>query len=206
MSDDTLPKQGETQSSISFTSSIKSKKKLQKNSSQSKKRKLDEDEKRSESYSLIKTAQHYLKKTIQVSHSNIDNSDILCALLNTIDFNKHRSANNYRYPKSVLRFAASLFILAGSYVYEYICINFKFLLPSIETVKNCYKFNPYSEAEFRFDESKIYRDSIDCQFAVLSEDCSAIIPRIEYDATSNRFNGFVTPIDGGKPVENAFDC
>ncbi|CAF3867992.1 unnamed protein product [Rotaria magnacalcarata] len=196
MSDDTLPKQGETQSSISFTSSIKSKKKLQKNSSQSKKRKLDEDEKRSESYSLIKTAQHYLKKTIQVSHSNIDNSDILCALLNTIDFNKHRSANNYRYPKSVLRFAASLFILAGSYVYEYICINFKFLLPSIETVKNCYKFNPYSEAEFRFDESKIYRDSIDCQFAVLSEDCSAIIPRIEYDATSNRFNGFVTPIDG----------
>ncbi|CAF2098533.1 unnamed protein product, partial [Rotaria magnacalcarata] len=51
-------------------------------------------------------------------------------------------------------------------------------------------------AEFRFDESKIYRDSIDCQFAVLSEDCSAIIPRIEYDATSNRFNGFVTPIDG----------
>ncbi|CAF2141071.1 unnamed protein product [Rotaria magnacalcarata] len=63
-----------------------------------------------------------------------------------------------------------------------------------------------SKAEFRFDESKIYRDSIDCQFAVLSEDCSAIIPRIEYDATSNRFNGFVTPIDGGKPVENAFDC
>ncbi|CAF3662071.1 unnamed protein product, partial [Rotaria socialis] len=31
-------------------------------------------------------------------------------------------------------------------------------------------------------------------------DCSAIIPRIEYDSTLNCFNGFVTPIDGGKPV------
>ncbi|CAF3518851.1 unnamed protein product [Rotaria socialis] len=230
MSDDTLPKQGETQSSISFTSSIKSKKqlstnqqrqttdstskyqrsdssqgyKLQENSSQPKKRKLDEDEKRSESYSLKKNSITLSKKN--VSHSNIDNSDILCALLNTIDFNKHRSANNYRCPKSVLRFAAGLFILAGSYVYEYIRINFKFLLPSIETVKNCYKINPYSEAEFRFDESKIYLDSIDCQSAFLSEDCSAFIPRIEYDSTLNCFNSFVTPIDGGKPIENAFDC
>lgn len=120
--------------------------------------------------------------------------------------NRHRSPNNYRYPNPVLRFAACLFILAGVYVYEFLRLNFKFLLPSIQTIKNVYKQNPYSEAKFRFDESKVYLDSIKCQFVFLSEDCSAIIPRIEYDSTFNSFNGFVTPVIDGKPMENAFNC
>ena len=130
----------------------------------------------------------------------------MCTLLSTIDLNKYRSPNNYRYPSSVLRFAACLFILAGVYVYEFLRLNFKFLLPSIPTVNNVYKENPYSEAKFRFDESKTYLDSIGCQFVFLSEDCSAIIPRIEYDALFNNFAGFVTPVIDGRPVENAFSC
>ncbi|CAF0917279.1 unnamed protein product [Adineta steineri] len=81
-----------------------------------------------------------------------------------------------------------------------------FLLPSIQTIKNYYKHNPYAEAKFRYDEAKCYLDSIQSQFVFLSEDCSAIIPRVEYDSTLNCFNGFVTPIINGKPVENAFDC
>lgn len=69
-----------------------------------------------------------------------------------------------------------------------------FLLPSIQTVKNYYTHNPYSEVRFRFDESKIYLDSIQCQYIFLSEDCFAIIQRIEYDSNLNTFNGFVTPV------------
>ncbi|CAF3303165.1 unnamed protein product [Rotaria sp. Silwood2] len=37
----------------------------------------------------------------------------------------------------------------------------------------------------------------------MSEDCSAIIPRIEYDSTFNIFNGLVTPILNGIPTENS---
>ena len=85
-------------------------------------------------------------------------------------------------------------------------MNFKFLLPSIQTVKNFYTHNPYEEARFRFDESKAYLDSIQCRFIYVSEDCSAIIPRIEYDSNSNNFNGFVTPIVDGISMEKYFNC
>ncbi|CAF3439445.1 unnamed protein product [Rotaria socialis] len=227
----TLPREGETQSSISFIPSLKPKKQLvntqrqqtsnlpfnnqhlkslreqnlnQNNSSQSQKRKFDENEKQNEAPLSKKLNKIISEKNI--SCSNINSSDILSALLSTIELNSHRSPNNFRYSNPSLRFAACLFIVSGVYVYEYLRINFKFLLPSIETVKNYYNHNPFSEAEFRYDESKMYLDSIQCQFVFLSEDCSAIIPRVEYDSTLNSFNGFVTPIADGKPVENAFNC
>ncbi|CAF1075093.1 unnamed protein product [Rotaria sordida] len=173
-------------------------------SSQSKKRKADEDDLQIVSYSSKKSIKKVSEQNI--SYSNTNSSDILCTLLNTIDINRHRSFNNYRYPIAVLRFAACLFILAGVYVYEYIRINMKFLLPSIETVKKYYTYNPYSEGKFRFDESKNYLDSINCQFVFISEDSSAIIPRVEYDSIFNNFNGLVTPVLDGKPIENAFNC
>ena len=143
---------------------------------------------------------------IQISFDKIDDSDILCTLLNTIDINSHRSSNNYRYSNAVLRFATCLCILAGIYAYEYIRMNLKFLLPSIKTVKNFYTHNPYAEARFRYDESKANLDSIQCRFIYLSEDYSPITPRIEYDSNSNSFHGFVTPIIDGIPIEKPFNC
>ena len=143
---------------------------------------------------------------IENLNSNIEDSDILSTLLNTVELNRHRPSNNCRYPNSILRFATCFFILAGIYVYEYIRINLKFLLPSIETIKSYYKHNPCSEAQFRFNECISCLNSIKCQFVFLSEDCSVIIPRVEYDSTLNNFNGFVTLIVDGTPVVNAFNC
>ncbi|CAF0961057.1 unnamed protein product [Rotaria sordida] len=37
----------------------------------------------------------------------------------------------------------------------------------------------------------------------MSEDCSAIIPRVEYDSTFNIFNGLVIPVLNGVPTENS---
>ena len=130
----------------------------------------------------------------------------MSSFLNTIDWNRHRSPNNYRYETSVLRFATGFFILAGIYVYEFVRINLKFLLPSIYTIKKFYTQNPYSEAKFRFDECTKYFESYDCQYAFMSEDCSAVTLRVEYDATLNTYNGFVTPILNGIPEENSFQC
>ena len=85
-------------------------------------------------------------------------------------------------------------------------MNLRFLLPTIQTIQNNWSYSPYSEAEFRFDESIIHLNSIQCQYSFISEDCSAIISRIEYNANSDIFNGFVTPIAEGVPSENAFRC
>ncbi|CAF4261615.1 unnamed protein product [Rotaria magnacalcarata] len=222
-----LPKEGETQSSISFIPSLKSKKQLvntqrqqtsnvpfnnhhlkslnQNNSSQSQKSKFDENENEKQTEAPLSKKRNKIISEKTISCSNINSSDILCALLSTIELNSHRSPNNFRYSNPSLRFAACLFIVSGVYLYEYLRINFKFLLPSIETVKHYYNHSPYSEAEFRYDESKMYPDSIQCQFVFLPEDCSAIIPRVEYDSTINSFNGFVKPIADGKPVKNAFN-
>ncbi|CAF1024061.1 unnamed protein product [Rotaria magnacalcarata] len=197
-----LPKEGETQSSISFIPSLNLN---QNNSSQSQKSKFDENENEKQTEAPLSKKRNKIISEKTISCSNINSSDILCALLSTIELNSHRSPNNFRYSNPSLRFAACLFIVSGVYVYEYLRINFKFLLPSIETVKHYYNHSPYSEAEFRYDESKMYPDSIQCQFVFLPEDCSAIIPRVEYDSTINSFNGFVKPIADGKPVKNAFN-
>jgi hypothetical protein len=98
-------------------------------------------------------------RIIQISYNKTNNSDLLSTLLNTIDSNRHRAPNNYRYPNTVLRFATCFFVLASVYVYEYVRINLKFLLPSIYTIKSYYTQNPYSDAKFGFDECKTYLDS-----------------------------------------------
>ncbi|CAF1651111.1 unnamed protein product [Rotaria sordida] len=170
-------------------------------SSQSKKRKINENDKQIRFYSLTK---HNKKKSEQeIVYDKLQKSDILSTLLNTIDSNRHRPPNNYRYPTSVLRFETCFFILAGVYVYEYVRINLKFLLPSVYTVKKFYTQNPYSEARFRFDECVNYLSSYQCQYVFMSEDCSAIIPRVEYDSTFNIFNGLVIPVLNGVPTENS---
>ena len=143
---------------------------------------------------------------IEILNFNIEDSNILSTLLNTVELNGYRSFNNCRYPNLILRFSTCFFILAGVYRYEYIRSNLKFLLPSIETIKIYYKHNPYSEAQFRFHECISYLNSIKCQFVFLSENCSAILPHAEYDSNLNNFNGFVTPAVDGTPAVNAFNC
>ena len=62
----------------------------------------------------------------------------------------------------------------------------------------------YTPPSFRFDECKSYLESKQYEFIFLCEDCSAIIPRSEYNSTLDTFNGFVTPVLDGTPIENAF--
>ncbi|CAF4227452.1 unnamed protein product, partial [Rotaria magnacalcarata] len=171
--------------------------------SDQKKRKITDSNKSVETNSSVQN-----KKTINTQHvyNKSSNTDFLSAVLETIDINSHRPSNNYKYPQCVLRFATAISILAGRYVYEYLRINLRYVLPSIQTIQNNWSYKPYLEAEFRFNESEIHLNSIQCQYIFVSEDCSAIIPRIEYDSNLDTFNGFVTPLLEGVPSENAFKC
>ena len=135
-----------------------------------------------------------------------DDTDFLCAVLETIDINSHRSPNNYTYPSCILRFSTVLSILSGRYAYEYLRANLRFLLPTIQTIQNNWSYPPYREAEFRFDECQTRLNALQCNYIFVSEDCSAIIPRIEYDSSANVFNGFVTPIVDGTPRRNSYQC
>ena len=145
-----------------------------------------------------------ISQIIQIVYDKLRKSDILSTFLNTIDSTRRRSPNYYRYPTSVLRFATCFFILAGVYVYEYVRINLKFLLPSVYTVKKFYLQNPYSEARFRFDECAKYLNSYQCQYIFMSEDCLAIISRVEYDSIFNTFNELATLILNAVPTEISF--
>ncbi|CAF3035339.1 unnamed protein product [Rotaria socialis] len=171
--------------------------------SDQKKRKITDSNKSVEANSSVQN-----KKTINTQnvYNKISNTDFLSAVLETIDINSHRPSNNYKYPQCVLRFATAISILAGRYVYEYLRINLRYVLPSIQTIQNNWSYKPYLEAEFRFNESEIHLNSMQCQYIFVSEDCSAIIPRIEYDSNLDTFNGFVTPLLDGVPSENAFKC
>ena len=135
-----------------------------------------------------------------------DDTDFLCAVLETIDINSHRPPNNYTYVPCILRFSTALSILSGRCAYEYLRLNLRFLLPTIQTIQNNWLCAPYREAEFRFDECQTRLNALECKYIFVSEDCSAIIPRIEYDSSANSFNGFVTLIVDGAPSRNAYQC
>ena len=135
-----------------------------------------------------------------------ENASFIHLLLKTVDANRHRSPNNYKYNDNILRFATSLYILSGRYAYDYLRMNLKFALPSIQTVQKNSSTVPFSEAHFRFDESTAHLSSMDCRQVFLSEDCSGVIPRVEYDAHRNHFNGFVRPLVEGVPCQASFQC
>lgn len=126
--------------------------------------------------------------------------------METINTNSHRPSNNFTYSDRVFKFATCLFILAGRYAYNYLRMNLMYALPSIQTIGINWLANAYREADFRFDECSQYLDSIESKYVFLSEDCSAIIPKVEYDAVEDYFNGFTTPMVNGIPSHTAFKC
>ncbi|CAF4907930.1 unnamed protein product, partial [Rotaria sp. Silwood1] len=61
-----------------------------------------------------------------------------------------------------------------------------------------------SEAEFRFDQLQKHFDDLNVQYAFGSEDATSIIKKIKYDSTTNKFNGFATPLDHGVPIKEYY--
>ncbi|CAF4247447.1 unnamed protein product, partial [Rotaria sp. Silwood2] len=136
----------------------------------------------------------------------------LVTFIATITKNLTKSPNQYRYPESIEQFALLLYILGGRMTYEFVRINLSPALPSIQTLNKLIfdtdlKIN---EGQFRFDKLKEYFDRINVQYAFGSEDCTAVIRKINYDQQTNSFIGFSTPLTNGIPVAkyyqtNSFD-
>ncbi|CAF3773028.1 unnamed protein product [Rotaria socialis] len=60
------------------------------------------------------------------------------------------------------------------------------------------------EGEFRYDALRDLQTSNNYQLAVCSENCTSVTPKVMYDASTNIFIGFSTPLDHGVSVTQFF--
>ena len=106
----------------------------------------------------------------------------------------------------MLHFAQSLYILGGRNTYEFVRMNLPGSLPSISTLDDSIKKagGSIEEAEFRFDALHEHQKSLNYQVAVCSEDCTGVIKKIKYNASTNTFSGFSTPLDDDIPIARHF--
>ena len=139
-------------------------------------------------------------------HSNDFSSRFQHTVIETIISNFVRPKNHYCYNDSIRDFGSCLFILGGRHVYEYIRLNISGFLPSLPIIQASIDSttNRIVEGEFRYD---LLFDFLSCQktnFIVLSEDCTGVVPRIEYNVHSNTFIGFSPRLEDGLPQINSF--
>ncbi|CAF1550320.1 unnamed protein product, partial [Adineta ricciae] len=141
-----------------------------------------------------------------IMNSKIDFT-ILNIILKTIFNNLISDERGYRYDNTIRQFAASIYIFGGRTRYEFIRINIPALLPSVRIIQSY-----IASYENRLSEGSFNYNGISDRFGLnqtvlgfCAEDCTAIIPKITYDSSSNSFIGFPPLLDAnGIPVANCF--
>jgi hypothetical protein len=143
-------------------------------------------------------------KSFQINEDNDsrNNFSFLFVFIENVLSNLLKNKNNYRYDEAVMQFAQSLYILGGRNAYEFIRMNLPAALPSLSTLNDSLKKagGCIEEAEFRFNALHEHQKSLDYQVAVCSEDCTGVIKKIKYNASTNIFSGFSVPLKNGLPV------
>ena len=137
---------------------------------------------------------------------SISNS-LFSKLVESMIFNAMKSKNQRRYDSFVRKFSLCLYILGGKYTYEFVRLNLGVeMFPSLATVTSLISSTAPKiiEGEFRFNELSQYSNSINVFFAFASEDCTGVIRRINYDAVTDSFVGFVTPLADGIPISKYY--
>lgn len=121
--------------------------------------------------------------------------------------NSRRSKKGFRYDDVVKRFAVAVYILNGSSGYDLIRSNFSKSLPHCSIIQKVIgKQKKLNEGEFHFDElCKHLKKWESPPFVHLHLDDTRIINKIEYDPLTDRFVGFVLPINNdGIPLCDTF--
>lgn len=148
-----------------------------------------------------------LVKSYQFNESDDtqDNYSFLFAFMENICNNISKNKNNYRYSDIVQQFAQSLYILRGRNSYEFVRLNLSGALPSstlnlsLEKAGAC-----IDEAEFRYNALNRHHNSLNYQIAVCSEDSTGVVKKVSYNAATNTFSGFATPLENGIPKAGYF--
>ena len=130
----------------------------------------------------------------------------LLAVSTILENSSKLSPQGYRHDDTVKQFAASLLCLTGSGGYGMLQANLGNALPHITTAQKVIsQQRKIVEGEFYFDELLSHLKKWKAPlFVNLHLDDTRIINKVEYDPTSDRFVGFVLPLDNGLPVANTF--
>ncbi|CAF4656711.1 unnamed protein product, partial [Rotaria sp. Silwood2] len=118
--------------------------------------------------------------------------------IDNVVFNLTQSSNNFRYTESIKKFAICLYVLGGKQCYEFVRLNMPGSVPHLSTLGDLInKSNmTLTEAEFKFDSLQKFKSG----FGFCSEDTTGVIPKVEYDSSTNSFIGFTTPNIDGIPL------
>ncbi|CAF3925446.1 unnamed protein product [Rotaria sordida] len=138
------------------------------------------------------------------SSSNNSNEQPNCFIntfISSLNDNMNRSKYRYQYNSMMRRFASSVYALGGRNVYQFLRLNIPGAFPSIPTLESYH--NEFSkrieEGEYRFDELVSYSNKINCSYIYISEDCTSVISKVNYDVTTNSFIGFCPELKNGLP-------
>ncbi|CAF4814820.1 unnamed protein product [Rotaria socialis] len=145
---------------------------------------------------------HILDGQKQKQDSNKEPDFFVNTFINNISENMNRSKYRYQYSAPTRRFASSVYTLGGRNVYQLLRLNLPGAFPSIPTLESYNKeyCTRIEEGDFRFDELSSYLNKINCSYAYISEDCTGVIGKIQYDVASNSFIGFCPELNNGVPM------
>ena len=130
----------------------------------------------------------------------------LLEIVKNILENLMRQKNNYRYSEPVQRFAQALYVSGGRNTYEFVRFNLPSALPTLSTVDSSLKRSGgrITEGKFRYGDLKDHQRSYQYQLAVCSENCTAAVKKVTYNAANDTFSGFWAPLSSGIAVTRYF--
>jgi len=128
----------------------------------------------------------------------------LTMFIDNLVFNLTQSSNHFRYSESIKKFAICLYILGGKQCYEFIRLNMPGGIPTLTTLDDLINNSnmTLTEAEFKFDSLQQFQSG----FGFCSEDTTGVIPKVEYDASTNSFIGLTTPIVDSIPLTKHYQA
>lgn len=141
---------------------------------------------------------------------------ILNKLIKTAEFNELKDKNHATYSDEIRYFATYIFLLCGRSCYEMLRSNLP--IPSVKTIckiayvlfsrkslisfflhlVRCIDYNksPIIEGQIRAKDLSDYLDRMKTtKYAWMSENATAIIPKVTYDPSTNQLVGLILPTD-----------
>ncbi|CAF4032409.1 unnamed protein product [Rotaria sp. Silwood1] len=155
---------------------------------------------------LLRSLILWYQSTDNIRDDNDHKHSFLKIFIDNIICNISKSSNHFRYHDLVKKFAICLYILGGKQTYEFIRMNLYGSLPSLFTLNDILNNSDTAmeEGEFTFDALQQQLHSLDTKFCFSAEDSTGIIRKIKYNAKTNSFVGFLSPLDNGIPIPKSF--
>ncbi|CAF3799462.1 unnamed protein product [Rotaria magnacalcarata] len=138
------------------------------------------------------------------SEDTSKSNEFLTSFIDNLVLNLTQSSNRFRYTESIKKIATCLYILGGKQCYEFVRLNLPGTIPNMSTLRDLINQSDmtFAEAEFKFESLKQFHSG----FGFYSEDTTGVIPKVEYDSSTNSFIGFATPIVDGIPPKKCYQA